>query len=468
MILEFASVDPERTRAMFINLFDETKDFVERVERFQSDAEALRVKYGDDTWKQSFQNANSISTYLWLRYPDKYYIYKYSECRAVAKTLGSDFVPKKGASSINLVGGFNLYNEICEQLSEDEELVQLLHSVLTDSCYPDKALKTLTIDVGFYISRIYSKKSVEETYEWFPTDYSPKITTETWLSLLEDETVFTASSLKIMKRMKDYGGMATCTQLSIKYGETKNFYNAGSSSLAKRVANKTGCPILTTNNENSKWWPILYVGRNADKNTEGNYIWKMRNELSEALEEFDLSEVPLYADETSLNSNNTEIQGYWWLNAKPKIWSLSEIGVGETQSYTLYNENGNKRRIFQNFLDAKAGDLIIGYESNPVKQVVAIAKVTKETDGEKLYFEKIEGLAAPIDYATLKSYPELERMEYFINPQGSLFKLTKGEYDFIMDLIREENPVAQKETVEAYSKEKFLEEVSVSGGIKAF
>lgn len=106
------------------------------------------------------------------------------------------------------------------------------------------------------------------------------------------------------------------------------------------------------------------------------------------------------------------------------------------QSSTLYNENGNKRRIFQNFLDAKAGDLIIGYETNPVKKVVAIAKVTKENDGERLYFEKIEGLATPIDYATLKSCPELERMEYFTNPQGSLFKLTRGEYDFILDLIR--------------------------------
>ncbi len=114
---------------------------------------------------------------------------------------------------MNLVGGFNLYNEICEQLAADEELVELLHSVLTESCYPDKALKTLTIDVGYYISRIYSKKPLEETSEWFPTDYSPNLTTETWLSLLADETVYTPNSLKIMKRMKDYGGMATCTQL---------------------------------------------------------------------------------------------------------------------------------------------------------------------------------------------------------------------------------------------------------------
>jgi len=32
-------------------------------------------------------------------------------------------------------------------------------------------------------------------------------------------------------------------------------------------------------------------------------------------------------------------------------------------------------------------------------------------------------------------------MEYFQNPQGSLYRLSKAEYDFIIDLIREENPL---------------------------
>lgn len=154
-----------------------------------------------------------------------------------------------------------------------------------------------------------------------------------------------------------------------------------------------------------------------------------------------------------------EEHGYWWLNANPKIWSFSDIAVGEVQSYTLYNENGNKRRIFQNFLDAKAGDVIIGYESNPVKQIVAIGRISAEQDGEKLFFEKVEGLAAPIDYATLRACPELDHMEYFQNPQGSLFKLTRGEYEFIMDMIRDENPLQQEERIAGYTKDDFLEEV---------
>lgn len=47
--------------------------------------------------------------------------------------------------------------------------------------------------------------------------------------------------------------------------------------------------------------------------------------------------------------NDTSGMHYWFLNANPKMWSMSSMPVGEVQDYTLYNDNGNKRRIFQNF-----------------------------------------------------------------------------------------------------------------------
>ena len=454
MIISFAKAAPEEVRAMYVNLFDESKDLVERIESFKTQASILLEKYGEGLG-QHYQNEYAISTYLWLRYPDKYFIYKYSEVKTVADILESDYRFKKGAYTDNIRNFIQLYNEICAELQQDTELIKLFKSQLTSTCYPDPELRTLTIDVCFYISRNYSQIKSTDVEEWFPTDYSPGLSVDDWLELLNDKNVFTTSSLEIMKRMKDYGGMATCTQLSTKYGETKNFYISGSVALARRVAEKTGCPVMERGAENSRWWPILYVGRSANKDEPGSYTWKLRDELSAALDKVDLSQVELYA----ASAPGEEERGYWWLNANPKIWSFSSITVGEVQSYTLYNENGNKRRIFQNFLDAKAGDLIICYESRPVKQIVALGKISAEQDGERIYFEKTEGLTSPIDYATLKNCPELERMEYFINPQGSLFKLTKGEYDFILDLIREENPITTGEPADKYSKEDFLNEV---------
>lgn len=456
MIGNFAKADDEATRQMFRDLADETQDLAKRVEAFQKAAEEIRVKYDDGTWKNHYQNTNAISTYLWLMFPDKYYIYEYEVVRDVASELSSTYKPKRNGSIDSLIGGIQLYDDICQAIQGDANLKSILMSMTDDKCYGDPMLKTTTIDVCFYISRFYlpEKADAGKADEWFPADYSPNLAVDDWVALLKDSTVFTASSLQIVKRMKEYGGQATCKQLSIKYGESPNFYNAGSSSLARRIAEKTKCPLMVTDTENSKWWPILYIGKYADKETAGSYIWKLRDELSQALDVVDLSDVTLTAN------TDGDSHGYWWLTANPKIWSFSELKVGEEQSYTLYNDNGNKRKIFQNFLDAKVGDVVICYESQPVKKIVAIGRITQENDGHIIAFKKEEGLVSPIEYAALRDCPELEKMEFFIQPTGSLFKLTKGEFDFIMDIIREENPSGvQTTSLPKYSKEDFLSKV---------
>ncbi len=454
MIFEFAKAAPEEVRAMFIALFDESRDVFERIDEFKHQSSVLLEKYGNGA-AQHYQYENAIGTYLWLRYPDKYYIYKFSEVKTVAIELESDYQFRKGAYAENIRNFLNLYDEISAALKEDAELVNLLRSHLTDDCYPDPELKTLTIDVGFYISRYYSQiEPPHERTNWYGTDYNPGFTVDDWEKLLKDRDVFTAGSLEIMKRMSDYGGTASCLQLAAKYGETSNFYNSGSVALAKRICKATGVIPEKREDGSTQWWTILYTGRSAEKDENGSFVWRLRDELSAALIKADLSDIKLYVD-----NHSDKDCGYWWLNANPKIWSFSDIAVGETQAYALYNENGNKRRIFQNFLDAKVGDVVIGYESNPVRQIVAIGRVSAEQDGEKLFFEKVETLSSPIDYAVLKECPELENMEYFRNPQGSLFKLTQSEYEFILDMIREENPIITAASSDAYTKDDFLNEV---------
>ena len=459
MITEFAQTASEEVRSMFIVLFDERKDVYERIETFKMRSSMLLEQHSDGN-RQHYQYENAITTYLWLRYPDKYYIYKYSEVKAVADVLKSGYYFKKGAYADNIRHFYRLYDEICQEIKGDTELVRLLKGKLTDSCYPDPELRTLTLDVSFYISQSYSQGQDAglSKAEWFPAQYDPGLSVEDWVCLLNDGEVFSVGSLEIMKRMKDYGGAATCTQLSTKYGESVNFYNVGASSLAHRVADTMELSAVEISPGEERWWPVLFIGKEAGEEEEGVFVWKLRDELSQALDQTDLSDVELYA----LEDRGRDGCRYWWLNASPSIWSFSDMAVGGTQSYTLYNDNGNKRRIFQNFLDARAGDMLICYESNPVKQIVAIGKIIAEQDGEEIFFEKLEGLSSPIDYQVLKGYPELEGMEFFTNPNGSLFKLTREEFDFIMDLIREENSVQNETHIESYSKEDFLDEVYMS------
>lgn len=336
MIIEFAHAAPEKVRAMYMDLFDESKDVFGRIESFKKQSNILLKKY-KSTAKQHYQHENAITTYLWLRYPDKYYVYKYSEARSVSNKLDSNYKFKKGSYTDNLKSFYDFYNEIRESLKRDSTLIDLFKSQLTDDCYPDSELRTLTFDVVFYISRNISKPADKESNQ-------------------------------------------------------------------------------------------------ADS------------------DDMEFTEKP----------KSSEEHRYWWLNANPKIWSFSNLQTSHVQEYTLFNENGNKRRVFQNLVDARAGDLVIGYESNPVKQVVALAKVSAANDGKKICFEKTESLVNPIDYRTLKECPELEQMEFFQNPNGTFFKLTKDEYEFIMDMIREENPLTSKDMNTSYTKKDFLSEVYMS------
>lgn len=298
MIKSFATYEPQTVRQMFIDLFDERKSVTERIDQFRKSSDELRAKH-DDIWQSHYQTENAITTYLWLMYPDKYYIYKYSEVKAFTTELESDFAPKKGKALANVEGSFKLYDEVREIIKKDVALNEMLNNALTETCYSDPERITLTIDLEFFVSRYYKKNEVDDS-AWFPSDYSPNLTVEDWMNVLQDSNVFNDKSLLIMKRMLDIGGEATCTQLANKYGETKNFYNVGSSSLGKRIAEKTGCPLYDGPEANSKYWPILYVGRSADKEQEGSWIFKLRSELKEALERMDLHSVEYKHDKNMI------------------------------------------------------------------------------------------------------------------------------------------------------------------------
>ncbi len=150
---------------------------------------------------------------------------------------------------------------------------------------------------------------------------------------------------------------------------------------------------------------------------------------------------------------------YWWLVASPKIFSLAKLPVGQEQDYSVYTENGNPRRMPQAFIDAKVGDVVIGYDANPTKKIVALCEVSKASDGKEIVFKKTRSLSDPIPYSSIKENPALSGMEFLKNRNGTLFRLSKEEYDELMDMIVEQNPILDVSSVEKYDKERFLSEV---------
>lgn len=341
MIQEFVNIDKERTRNIFRVLFDESKDLGQRISFFITEAEALR-KTHDSEWRNHYQDLRAISVYLMSRYPEKYYIYKYTEFKNTIKLLGDDFSFKgKKDSGPFYVSCVQYLNGICAKLSSDEELQAMMHERLDNNIklYKDEARHITTTDFVFYVGkRLKQKQLIDSTSE------------------------------RVSETVESYG---------------------------------------------------------------------------------------------SSNIN------YWWLTGSPKYWSPSnDWELGEDIDYTLYNEKGNKRRVFKHFMEAKPGDYVIAYESTPVLQIVALGRVVSETDGEVLYIRKKEELLSPVPYSEILNNPILKKSEPVMNRcQGSLFQLTQDEYEEIMRLIRKDNPEPiiddeeQTEEYITYTDEDFLNDV---------
>lgn len=462
MIGEFIkSAGTEVVRKMFTVLFDETKDLAERIAYFIEASDNNLTKYFGDKYASHFQNLNSISTYLWLRFPDKYYIYRYSEYKRLLEILKSTANAETGNNPENLLRAYQVYGEVNTRLLSDTECKSLLNACLDDSYYADPNLNTMTVDFVFFL-RNYTKdlsNTVHTDNDWWPSKalYDPGLSVEDWKKILQDPEIFSNESLALVKRFKDYGGSATCKQISEKYGDTAQHYNIICTKTCEQIIKKTNVKKMILKDGTSNLFPIIFYGRVAKKDEPGSYKWKLREELNEALDQVNLNHIPLYVT----NNEVTKDKRYWLLMSNPKIWSVSELAVGGTQTYTIRNENNKLRRIPENFRDAQKGDLVFCYETTPVKQIVSLAVVSKASDGITIEFKKTEQLVNPIDRDDFANIAELKEMQYLKSSMGTFFKVTEPEAEILMELIREANPVVavEAEKNKTYTRTDFLADV---------
>jgi 5-methylcytosine-specific restriction protein B len=176
----------------------------------------------------------------------------------------------------------------------------------------------------------------EKDDRWIGLDFESGISVDKWLKLFEDESIFNVQSWEILYRLLDYGGMASCKQLAVKYGENNNFYNNGATALARRVADKVGCDIQVREKDGSKrYWVVLFNGRKTNDDEEGSFVWKLRDELAEALKTVDFSKTDLYANPIGTEFVDTYTQNDF----------LAEVYMENEEYETLKGLFLNKKNI---------------------------------------------------------------------------------------------------------------------------
>ena len=170
---------------------------------------------------------------------------------------------------------------------------------------------------------------------------------------------------------------------------------------------------------------------------------------------------------------------YWWLMSDPALWDLPEMSVGDSVSYTIFNDNGNKRREYSAFISCRPGDLVVGYVGHREQLVCAVLECTCAQKGGRINFKKLANIPNPIKRDEIVGYKGLADIKPMKTPQGSLFEISRQDFLDMMDLVLKKNPgfeiyerryedksledgAVEVEAPTSYGKEDFLNEVFMS------
>jgi len=321
-IVDYAAKEPETVNSLFQHLHNETMSLEERYYAFKNQCAAYAKALGIN----SFQDLHAISVYLFFQYPEKYYIYRYTSYKEFGKEI--DFF-ETSPDKLSDLEKYKNYQQMCElvieELKDFPNIVSMHQLTMDESCYEDKALHLLAQDIIYYIERY---KMQEE--EYWPTleEYNPNLTKEDWKQfILEIELPDHPSPMRMLKGMLLLGGEASCKQLAETYGGTPQVYIGCTINLGKRAIkyfNLKGC----IDGDKERVFVVPFQGKYSGGG-ENTYIYRIRPELKDALEEINLSDLnPNYKGEEEIEMSTNRFEKNTILYGPP--------GTGKTYHTIIY------------------------------------------------------------------------------------------------------------------------------------
>lgn len=150
MLMHYSEQRPNEVRNLFKNLFNEEEDIFLRIENFQNGIDIIN----DELYpgKNSYQDHRAVIVYLALKFPERYFFYKFKMYKIFSERLELIYKPKSGR-----IENIGHYNNLCEliryELSLDQELLKLHNNRINADCYYDENLHILTQDFIYAVSK---------------------------------------------------------------------------------------------------------------------------------------------------------------------------------------------------------------------------------------------------------------------------------------------------------------------------
>lgn len=140
-------------------------------------------------------------------------------------------------------------------------------------------VRTIVDDVSFpqIAAKAYLAAHADS---WWPPegDFDPCLTSSQLKGFLAEDGPIDGDMKTALRRLRDIGGQATPEELACEFGKTRDFYSEQLQAAAAAVCAATGSKGFK-----GSMWPVLFTGQPAGEDRRGDYVWKMRAPLVEAV-----------------------------------------------------------------------------------------------------------------------------------------------------------------------------------------
>ena len=283
MLLKNTEIIPEKIKTIFEYLYDEEYDLFERIELFRSEFKEINTQNFKN--KKDYQDHRAVIVYLALKYPERYFFYKYKMFKKFSEKIDYTYNPIAGR--IENIGQFqNLCNLLRHELSRDQELLKLHKNRISDDCYYDENLNILTQDFVYAVVQHLTPSKIEknaETKEVVSTEIN-----STEINISETKVDFTPRIINHIQNNIENKRIGDLGELWVINEEKQKLLKANKLKLAKKVKHVAknrgdglGYDILSFNISGNE----IYIEVKTTKGNVNSTFFITRNELERSKKE---------------------------------------------------------------------------------------------------------------------------------------------------------------------------------------
>ena len=277
MLVQYAEQRPNEVRQLFRNLYNEEEDLFERIQDFQTSINLINDELFEN--KKSYQDPRAIIVYLVLRYPERYFFYKFEMFKQFSEKLELIYKPVKG--HLENIGHFNSQCELIRfELSLDQELLKLHKNRITSDCYYDENLNILTQDFIYAVARHLDQAILVDTPETTEITESNVLSTD--LTVSADQINFRGRTVNFIQNGIENKRLGDLGELWVMKYEIEKLRNANRDNLIDKIKHTskdegdgTGFDIQSFDIYGNK----IFIEVKTTKGRQNSTFFVTRNEL---------------------------------------------------------------------------------------------------------------------------------------------------------------------------------------------